>query len=158
MIARLFAARHLAEVVGLLLLDASSGHQFEPDWVATDHDWNDGATAVDRATSAAELATIDTLGSLPLIVLTQGQLSGDFALTWAGFQDELATLSTDALHMVARDSGHIIQRDAPALVVEAVKALIESARSATLLPACDARFEAVGAECLKTTMTDLLAG
>lgn len=158
MIARLFAARHLAEVKGIVFVDAASEHQFEPDWDFNPTEWRDGTWTVDRETSAVELAAVASLGSLPLIVLTQGQMSGTFESLWADFQDKLATLSTDALHMVARDAGHFIQDDAPALVIEAVEALIETARSGAPLPGCNGRFEAVGAECLETTMTDQYAG
>ena len=116
-----------------------------------------GRGSVDRDRSAAELAAVDTLGAIPIIVLTEGQRAGFYESLWAEYQDELASLSTEALHMVARDAGHVIQDDAPALVIEAVRAVLESIASRSPLPACGARFEAVGAECLAATMADRLA-
>ena len=153
MIARLLAHNYPADVAGLVLVDASSGHQFEGDWLADDQTWYDKGTIIDREASAAQLAAITSLGSIPLIVLTQGQMSGDFATAWSRFQDELATLSSNSLHMVAIDSGHSIQDDAPDLANASIRAVVEAARSGASLPPCGSAFETVGAECLATTMT-----
>ncbi len=153
MIVRLFAHAYPTDVAGIVLVDASSGHQFEGDWLANDQPWYDEGTRIDREASAVELAAITSLGSIPMIVLTQGQISGDFASAWSGFQDELAALSSNSLHMVAKDSGHSIQDDAPDLVNASIRAVLQSARSGSTLPSCDAAFEVVGAECLATTMT-----
>ncbi len=156
MLARLVAHDHPEAVRGVVLVDASSTHQFEGDWLAGDDDWYDGGL-VDRVTSGKELAAVTTLGDIPLVVLTQGQLAGQFEIDWSRFQDELARLSTDSLHVIAADSGHLIPADAPKLVEEVTNATVEAVRTGGRLPACGPRFETVGAECLKTTMTDQLA-
>ena len=153
---RLVAHDHPDAVRGVVLEDAVSVHQWEGDWLKNDDDWVDGGV-VDRETSAKELAAVTTLGDIPLVVLTQGQIGGGFEIDWSHFQDELAALSTNSLHVVAAESGHGIHEEAPKLVVEAVAADVEAVRSGSRLPACGPRFEAVGAECLTTTMTDQLA-
>lgn len=153
MIARILANTYPKDVAGLVLVDASSGHQFEGEWLAGDSPWYDRGTTIDREASAAELASIKSLGSIPVIVLTQGQMSGDFEASWSRFQDELATLSSNSLHMVARNSGHSIQDDAADLVNASIRAVVQAVRSGGTLPSCDAAFEAVGAECVATTMT-----
>jgi hypothetical protein len=153
---RLVAHDHPDAVRGVVLEDAVSVHQWEGDWLKNDGDWQDGGS-VDRPTSAMELAQVTSLGSIPLVVLTQGQLGGQFEIDWSAFQDELATLSTNSLHLVAADSGHGIHQDAPKLVLEAIAATVDAVRTGGRLPACGPRFEAVGAECVKTTMTDQLA-
>jgi alpha/beta hydrolase family protein len=153
MIVRVVAHRHPDTVAGLVLVDASSGHQFEGQGLASDNAWYDGGIEVDRITSATELAAVKSLGAIPLVVLTEGQMSGQFEIDWSGFQDELATLSTNALHVVALKSGHTIQAEAPALVIEAVRATVEAARARAHLVPCGERFIAVGAGCIKTTMT-----
>jgi alpha/beta hydrolase fold len=147
MIARVFAHTFPDEVSGLVLVDASSGHQFEGDWLANDDPWVDGSSAVDRETSQVELAAFDSLGSLPLIVLTQGQIDGDFKIDWTRFQTELAALSSNSLRIIARDSDHMIQEVQPELVAAAARAVIEAASTGGRLAACDARFTDLGAEC-----------
>lgn len=153
---RLVAHDHPDAVRGVVLEDAVSVHQWEGDWLKNDDEWSDGGV-VDRAASAKELAQVTSLGSIPLVVLTQGQLGGQFEIDWSKFQDELATLSTNSLHLIAADSGHGIHQEAPKLVLEAMSATVDAVRTGGRLPACGPRFEAVGAECLKATMTDQLA-
>lgn len=158
MIARILADSYPDDVAGLVLVDAASGRQFEGEWLAGDQAWYDKGTKIDREASAAELASITSLGSIPLIVLTEGQMSGDFERSWSRFQDELATLSSNSLHMVARNSGHSIQDDEPDLVNASIRAVVQAVRSGAALPRCDAALEALGAECLVTTMTAQLDG
>jgi hypothetical protein len=157
MLVRLVAHDHPEAVRGLVEVDSSSGHQFEGDWLKNDGDWLDGSSSVDREASAKELAAVTSLGSIPLIVLTQGQINGDFEVEWARFQDELAALSSNSLHLIAAKSGHMIMQDDPALLVAMVATAVEAVRNGSSLPACNPSFVALGAECLKTTMTDQLA-
>ena len=153
---RLVAHDHPDAVRGLILEDAVSVHQWEGDWLKNDDEWFDGGP-VDRETSQKELAKVTSLGSIPIVVLTQGQLGGQFEIDWAHFQDEFAALSTNSLHLIAAESGHGIHQDAPKLVEEAVVATVDAVRTGAHLPTCGPRFEALGAECLKTTMTAQLA-
>jgi hypothetical protein len=156
MIVRVVAHDHPEQVAGLVLVDASSGHQFEGDRLKDDEAWFDGGP-VDREQSAKDLAAVSDLGSIPLVVLTQGKINGDFEVIWAQFQDELAALSTNSLHVVARSSGHEIQKDAPELLTMSVGEVVAAVRERSPLAACGEALEQVGAECLASTMQDQLA-
>jgi pimeloyl-ACP methyl ester carboxylesterase len=153
LIVQLVAAGHPEAVRGVVLVDSSSRHQFEGEWLKNDGEWIDNSSPVDRVASARELATVTSLGSIPLAVLTQGQINGDFEIDWSHFQDELAALSSNSLHMVAHDSGHEIMKDDPELIVETTKAVLDATNRKTALPGCGRRFESLGAECLASTMT-----
>jgi hypothetical protein len=41
--------------------------------------------------------------------------------TWSSMQDELATLSSDSVHMTAVKAGHNVHLDEPLLVVQAIR-------------------------------------
>jgi alpha/beta hydrolase fold len=151
MLVRLFAFAHPDQVAGVVLVDSSSAHQFEGEWLAGDNDWFDGPTLVNRVASATELDAITSLGSIPLVVLTQSELTGDFGRAWAQFQDELATLSTNSLHMVADPSGHMIMDDQGPLLIESIKAVLDAAASHAPLPPCAPRFQALHALCPQST-------
>jgi alpha/beta hydrolase fold len=156
MIVRVVAHDHPEQVAGLVLVDASSGHQFEGDWLKNDEDWFDGGP-VDRQQSAKDLAAVTDLGSIPLVVLTQGEINGDFEGSWAQFQDELAALSTNSLHLVARGSGHEIPKEAPKLLTTAIGDAVAAVRGSSRLASCGEALERVGAECLASTMQEQLA-
>lgn len=76
------------------------------------------------------LQSVTSLGSLPLIVLSQGsqdsQMSDERFHKWAALQLDLTKLSSNSQHIVAENSGHLIPLDQPELVVNAVRQLIES--------------------------------
>jgi pimeloyl-ACP methyl ester carboxylesterase len=148
MVAQLTAHRHPDRVVGVVLVDSASRREMEGEWLANDVPWIDGATEVDRPVSATELAAVDDLGAIPLVVLTQGRTSGQFAVEWTRLQNELAILSTNTVHVVA-DTGHMIQDEAPDLVKRAVASVVQSARTGTKLPPCGQVFAAVGATCVE---------
>ena len=135
MVAQLTAHRHPDRVVGVVLVDSASRHEMEGEWLANDVPWFDGATEVDRPASATELAVVDDLGHIPLVVLSQGRIDGQFAIEWPRLQNELATLSTNTVHAVA-DTGHMIQSEAPDLVKQAVASVVQSVRTGTKLPPC----------------------
>jgi pimeloyl-ACP methyl ester carboxylesterase len=149
MIARLVAYRHPDRVVGLVLVDAASEHELEGEWLRTDVEWFDGSTMVDRPPSGVELAAADDLGAIPVVVLSQGTATGQFAIEWTRFQAELATLSSNTLHVLARDSGHVIQNDAPDLVKAAIAAVLRSVREGRALQACREVFTSPAASCLR---------
>jgi pimeloyl-ACP methyl ester carboxylesterase len=89
--------------------------------------------------SAAQAASVGTLGDLPLAVLShdpdkpQPDLPEDLVRptseAWQQMQNELAQLSTRSTHVVAKNSGHYIQLDRPDLVIEAVRHVVDQARS-----------------------------
>jgi pimeloyl-ACP methyl ester carboxylesterase len=147
MVATLVAHGRPDLVVGLVLVDAASRPEVEGEWLANDVERVDGTTVVDRAGSGAELAKVDGFGRMPLVVLTQGRMSEQFQVEWTRLQDELATLLSNAIHVVARDSGHMIQVEAPNLVIAAVRAVVGAVRDGTPLPACGAVLESAGGVC-----------
>jgi pimeloyl-ACP methyl ester carboxylesterase len=149
MVARLVAYRHPDRVVGLVLVDAASEHELEGEWLRKDVEWFDGSTMVDRPPSGVELAAADDLGAMPVVVLSQGTATGQFAIEWKRFQGELATLSSNTLHVLARDSGHVIQNDAPDLVKAAIAAVLRSVREGRALQACREVFTSPAASCLR---------
>ena len=92
------------------------------------------------ATASSELANINksfekiqsvtSLGSLPLIVLSQGskdsKISDERFQKWASLQLDLTKLSSNSQRIIAENSGHLVQLDRPELVVSAVQRLVES--------------------------------
>ncbi len=159
MLIRAFADRFPAETAGLVFVDGSHEEQFAPGgwWLEQQPEWADGATTVDLARSRAELLTATDLGDRPVIVLTNGLMTGEGERRWSVLQDAIAAMSTNGLHMVATEAGHDIRADRPELVTESARAVLAAARDGSALPACGPRFQALGAECLGGTLADLLA-
>jgi pimeloyl-ACP methyl ester carboxylesterase len=72
--------------------------------------------------------------SVPVAVITRADTSPDddslfarFAETWAELQADLATLSTNAVHVTATTAGHDVHVDEPDLVVDAVQRVVDAA-------------------------------
>ena len=91
----------------------------------------------------------DSLGDLPLIVLSQGkpvelsdEVPPNFTLedllelreVWNQLQIELASLSSRGSRIVAADSGHAIHFDQPDLLVDAVDELVQVVRQENAAP------------------------
>jgi pimeloyl-ACP methyl ester carboxylesterase len=66
---------------------------------------------------------------------------------WTDIQDRLATLSDDAVHVIATEAGHVIHQDAPALVAKAVEDVREAVESGEPLECHADEWAAVGGEC-----------
>lgn len=75
--------------------------------------------------SSAEAAATDSLGDLPLVVLSGGHLAEPELLR----QQKMSRLSSRGTHRQARQSGHWIHLDEPELVVEAIREVVGQARS-----------------------------
>lgn len=107
-----------------------------------------------------------SLDGLPLVVVTQG--SGHVFLpgpgepfippridrrlwhVWLATQREMASLSSDSVHVMADQSTHLIPQEQPDLVVEAIREVVMVARRKTdHLPACGQSFTALHAHCLR---------
>lgn len=82
-----------------------------------------------------------SLGSLPLIVLTQGKkpeanvqfgITEEFAIAqfaeWQILQRELTALSSNGRQLVAEKSGHVIQFEQPELVIQAISEMVTELR------------------------------
>jgi len=76
--------------------------------------------------------TPPSLGSLPLIVLSEGKPNDPFMQehlqTWFELQEELAHLSTNGRHIVATESAHAIHRTQPELILSSVQQVVLAAR------------------------------
>lgn len=81
--------------------------------------------------SALEVLRSAPLPVIPLVVLTRGQRvwpnngpGDEMEKTWMQMQDELSSLSRDAVHLIAEHSGHSIHLDQPGLVISALRVLL----------------------------------
>jgi pimeloyl-ACP methyl ester carboxylesterase len=148
--ARLYAAAHPDEVVGLVLIDAAherynaelrrlltpaqlavvlggspAVRASYPDFELVDADRNDALLARAR--------TQMPLRAMPLAVLSRGRpvdipIPGfpvaELERSWRGLQDDLATLVPAARHTIADRSGHDIYLNEPAVVTESIRQVV----------------------------------
>lgn len=74
---------------------------------------------LDFPASAVQAQTLDDLGDLPLVVVTQSpnslpvpampsELAEIYTPIWQDLQADLATLSTNSTHIIASEAGHDI--------------------------------------------------
>jgi pimeloyl-ACP methyl ester carboxylesterase len=86
-------------------------------------------------------AADDDLGELPLTVLTSAELDPNldgawvskrsrFYPSWVVLQEELATLSTNSVHVIADHGGHQLNWDNPELVAKVIINVVHRARAA----------------------------
>jgi pimeloyl-ACP methyl ester carboxylesterase len=145
-----FTSLDPGDVGGLLLLDASpatwnatvcsvaqDGSATADMWMRTCamQDPANNVEALDGPAAFAEVATIRSLGDVPMIVATASDhdyTADDFdpasgaRLTQAWFdgQDHWASLSSNS-QLISVDSGHYIQSDQPDLVIEQINGLLQ---------------------------------
>jgi pimeloyl-ACP methyl ester carboxylesterase len=144
-VSRLFADAYLDETAGIVLIESS--HEDEIDAYAAFYgdrpsgDWIDGGDLIDIEATEAALRDARDYDDVPLIAIRAERyddvLDEDL---WVETQADLATLSSNAVHVVALGSGHFVM-DAgnnPEVVLAAVDAVVASARSGDPLPACAA--------------------
>lgn len=89
--------------------------------------------------SAQEVRTLETLGELPLVVISrdpqrtpENPADGLFEKReqhWKKLQLSLMQLSTNSTQIVAKGSGHSVPMARPDVIVSAVKALVETSRA-----------------------------
>ena len=155
-----FAARYREEVDGLVLLDATP-----PTWTAAvcavPDDGSDAAAdfvswcpdpahptdnpeQLDEVASFAEVAAIDTLGSLPLSVVTAALHpfpgldpveAARLDNVWNRGQEHWMSLSSAAGLVTVEDSGHFIQLDRPDVVIAEIEGLLADVSTAVFVPA-----------------------
>jgi pimeloyl-ACP methyl ester carboxylesterase len=79
-----------------------------------------------EASSAQVRAARHPLGYLPLVVLTRGIPAADpqGERDWQALQRDLASLSSDSVHIIATHSRHNIQLEQPDLVIAAIKQVL----------------------------------
>jgi pimeloyl-ACP methyl ester carboxylesterase len=159
MVSRAFAARYPKEVVGMVLLDASS----EPEIPVYDRlhagAWVDGSVTpapnqtIDIHATVRELRNAPSLGAMPLIVVTAGILEdrwlAEEPVVEARAQTRLAGLSTDSIHVLDRGKGHLLPRTDPRIVIVAVRTVVDAVKTGASLPPCEQVFASVHtARCL----------
>jgi|SRR5688572_252060 pimeloyl-ACP methyl ester carboxylesterase len=149
---RLYASEHPGDVVGMVLIDATTEEQDARYWSLIPEETMRGFRTslmnhpeginfdAYRASMAEVRASKRSLGDMPLVVLTRGkdgppppgvsaELSAQMARVWLEMQSELPRLSSNSAHFIAGKSGHYIHKDAPRLVVAAVKEVVTAART-----------------------------
>ena len=162
---RIFAGQHPTEVVGIVLVDSAHpdmGDRLtaclppesanEPENIQfvrmavtgcrTQVGHLSCVEGVDVRTSDQQARDVESLGDLPLVVISQApNISGlGFSLgplpvevdaclqqTWQAMQNELAELSSHTTWLTAR-GGHMIPLEQPALIAQAVIDLVEQSR------------------------------
>jgi hypothetical protein len=151
-IGRLFAARYLDETAGLVLIDSSHEDEIQPyrRYYGNDPegDWVDGGDPIDiDATARALRTTARDYGDLPLVVLQAGEYDDVLSVAlWERTQADLATLSTDAVHVQAT-GGHFVMNDDPRVIVAVVRADLDAARSGAAFPPCPQLVTGTDATC-----------
>jgi len=108
---------------------------------------------LDWRKSLQEVATVEDLGDLPVVVLTAGNDFGEgtryLLPVWLRLQDRIARLSTRSIHVLAPTSSHFVQLDEPDVTTAAVDAAVEAARDDGKLASCAAIFAHVrGGHCV----------
>jgi pimeloyl-ACP methyl ester carboxylesterase len=151
LLVRTFGANYPDEVAGMVLIDASSEPEIPVYRRLHAGAWIDGGTKVDIDEVSDEVRHV-RLGSKPLVVLTAELIEDEWLSQVpkqaAAAQARLATLSTNAVQVLAPDTGHFIQGENPQLVLEAIRQVETAARTGKDLPPCGAAFEGVGGECI----------
>ena len=159
MIARAFAATYPSETVGLVLLDASSEPEIPVYHRLHAGPWDDGTVQpapnqrININASVHELEDAPALGPMPLIVVTAGVLTDKWLAKVpkleARAQTRLASLSSDAIHVVDQGKSHQLPDNDPTLVIDATLAVVNAARSGSALAACATVFSEIAtARCL----------
>ena len=147
-IVQLYADRHADRVAGLVFVDPSMPSTL----TMFGNTWDDGRSIVDMRRSEKELTPIGSFGSIPTIVLTQAFVGDTEAPTWfirewPRLHADLATRSSDSIHLIAFGAGHMIQDESPDLVTATIGEVLTTIRSGKPLAACDDRFADVGGAC-----------
>ena len=98
----------------------------------------DSAIAESTAFYSIQGSAPESLGDLPLIVISHGLPDLTLGLTeaeqaqfeqeWAAMQAELFGLSSNSKQIIAQQSGHYIQLDQPDLVVETIREILQMAQ------------------------------
>ena len=132
--ARILGMRRLVAALGLMRgLDAEIARGAPPEYAGA-HRANLLSSRRRRAAVREMLIFARTqgeppgLGSIPLTVLTRAADKGERWPAWAQMQDELTSLSADAVHIRAERGGHYLNLDNPELVIQAIRDLVRRCR------------------------------
>ena len=162
LIVRLYAHQYPHDVAGLVLVDPMHEDQFdrigplipaafpaEPDtltqlrrfWTTDWRDPDKNHEGVAFPASQAQAHAIDSLGEIPMLVLTSGvflreappelaghRLAAHLHMLWLEMHRELMQQSSNATQIVVETSGHFIQREQPEVIVAAIRQMVEMIR------------------------------
>ncbi len=146
LIARLYTSRYPAEIVGLVLVDATTEDQDTRAWPLLSAEYHSEGSA--RCSTEVQSIWVSRgcapvwpscgaqsrdLGNRPLVVLTSArpqtmatpEVDPRLVEVWIEMQKDLAKLSTNSRHTVTDQSGHYIHVEEPAVVVEAVREVLD---------------------------------
>lgn len=151
---RAFAGTYPSDVAGMVLVDASSENQWTDPHNTGASELPDASTTQDQMHALTHGVIKGSLGDLPLVVLTEhgGRPGCQDCIPqpqfWYGLQAELASASSNSVHVMALGSGHYIQIEQPRLVVQAIDEVIDAARAPShILPVCGPAFELLNGAC-----------
>jgi pimeloyl-ACP methyl ester carboxylesterase len=151
-VTRLFGDAFLDETAGIVLVESS--HEDEIDAYRRFYDddpagdWVDGGDRLDIEATEGALRRARDYGDIPLVSIRADRYDDVLAEElWVRTQADLATLSSDGVHVVALGSGHFVMDDNPETVIAAVAAVVASARSGDPLPACEQLISDLEASC-----------
>lgn len=148
LVTRSFAVLYSDEVAGLVLEDVSTEWDV-PVWRCFDKSkWVDGRDTIDIDKTREDLLGADIgLGDKPVIVVTADdydQYPACARSKFLSYQDRLATLSSDSIHVRADGSSHFIHDRHPSIMVEALKTVTQAVRVGEALPPCEGVFGGLG--------------
>jgi hypothetical protein len=108
----------------------------------------DGGDPIDiDATVRALRRTARDDGNLPLVVVQAGEYEDVLSVAlWQRTQADLATLSTDAVHVQAT-GGHFVMNDDPRVIEAVVRAVVDATRTGATLPPCPQLVNGTDATC-----------
>ena len=112
--------------------------------MASSNSHAEALVAESESVYTAQTQPVSTLGDLPLIVISHGQLDAnavppslgqqvrdDYEAAWQRLQAEITSLSTRGRRIVAERSGHNVIFDQPEIVIESILEMVESANPQT---------------------------
>jgi pimeloyl-ACP methyl ester carboxylesterase len=145
------AATYPGDAAGMVLIDSVSEGEVNYLRSIGINPWVDQTSRVDMTSLLIVLDRAPPLGDIPLVVITAGVQENpwraDGPARDAGFQDALAALTSDSIHVTATDAGTFVQDSDPALVVAAIREVLHSARQGSRLPPCPEVFPPLGGTC-----------
>ncbi len=151
---RLFASQYPDEVAGMVLVDSSHPDQWSqitavlppesPDEPSSLKEFRTVPPAslpekMDILASAVQVRATESLGDLPLVVLSHSPTAHVFSnlspevaekveQVWQNLQNDLAGLSSNSTHIIATKAGHYISVDEPQLVIDAILKIINEVK------------------------------
>ena len=78
--------------------------------------------------SLAQASTVQTLGDMPLIILTRTLGNSTFDEDWRVKQSQLLQLSSDSQQIFAENAGHNIELDQPEIVIKVILEMVAKVR------------------------------